>query len=358
MSPRLRSAFTLIELLVVIAIVAVLIGLLVPAVQRVREAANRLTCANNLKQFGLALLNYETTTGSFPPGIVADPRYMNGPNDLMSGGIYGATVPLLPFLEQDPLFRRFDTNVPWYYKTNFEVVGTPVKIFFCPSNRVEGILDLQPVSDFMQEPMPKIALADYGLSKGTNAALSGQLQVPFACRGVFDFNSHTRIADITDGTGNTLAAGDAAGGSSYYGARKNWDDTAASINPKTGGPNRIDGGWAPGSVASIDLVNSTGSLYSSGLCVTAECGGFWPEYVEPMNNRLTLAATQYKMTSDNSDATIGHFDTLSGFRSLHSGGCNFLFCDGSVHFLSQDISPATYKALSTMAGSEIFSADF
>jgi prepilin-type processing-associated H-X9-DG protein/prepilin-type N-terminal cleavage/methylation domain-containing protein len=358
MALRLRTAFTLIEVLVVIAIIAVLIGLLLPAVQKVRETANRLRCANNLKQFGLAVLNYENSFGYFPPGVTADPRYMNGPNDLLAGGMYSVVVPLLPFLEQDTVARRFDTNVPWYYSTNFEVDGTPLALCFCPSNRTEGILDLNAIGDFMQVSMPEIALADYGLSKGTNAALCTQSQVPPGTRGVFDVNSHTRLSDITDGTSNTFAAGDAAGGNSRYGARKNWDDSTPSVNPFTGTANRIDGGWAPGSVASIQLVDASGNLYSAGFCVTAECGGFSPEYDEPMNNPLVLAATQYKQTCDNSDTAIGHFDTLSGFRSLHPGGCNFLFCDGSVRFISQNTSATTYKALSTMAGGEIVAADY
>src|SRR5207237_4006318 len=124
-----------------------------------------------------------------------------------------------------PLYRKFDTSVPWYYHVNFAAVETPIKIFFCPSNRVEGILDLHPVGNFMQLDMPDIALADYGLSKGTKAALFTQSQAPARTRVVFDVNSRTRIADISDGTSNTLAAGDAAGGSTRYGARKNWDDT-------------------------------------------------------------------------------------------------------------------------------------
>jgi prepilin-type N-terminal cleavage/methylation domain-containing protein/prepilin-type processing-associated H-X9-DG protein len=353
-----RRAFTLIELLVVIAVIAVLIGLLLPAVQRVRETANRISCANNLKQLGLALHNYENSYRCFPPGLVADPRYMQGPDDLLNGGMASGLVPLLSYLEQENIRNIFDTNVPWYFQANFEAVHTPVRLFFCPSNRTGGELDMQSASQFMQVTLPKIALGDYAHCKGTNAAMCTRCQVPAVARGVFDVNTQTRIADVTDGLSNTFAMGDAAGGNARFFARQTWDATTPSVNATSGDFNRIDGGWAPGSVANSQLVAATGSLYSSGLCVTAERGGFTPVYDEPMNNPLVLAATQYHQGCTNSNPAMGSFDTLSGFRSLHPGGCNFLFGDGSVRFVNQNISAETYRALSTMAGAEVIDSDY
>src|SRR5438046_3417565 len=107
-TPVKRTAFTLLELLVVIAIIAVLIGLLLPAVQRVREAANRAACINNLRQMGIALHHYHDDLGSFPPGYT-----VSGTNNLEMGG-YGGLIPLLPYLEQENWYRHWDANKLWY----------------------------------------------------------------------------------------------------------------------------------------------------------------------------------------------------------------------------------------------------
>src|SRR5438067_3713264 len=123
-----RPAFTLIELLVVIAIIAVLIALLVPAIQKVREASSRASCANNLKQLGLAIQNYHMANGCFPPALVA-----NGP--LVSDSEASGFTYLLPFLEQDSVQQFYHFDVPWYDRQNFAAVGTQVKSFLCPSNR-------------------------------------------------------------------------------------------------------------------------------------------------------------------------------------------------------------------------------
>src|SRR5437660_888556 len=140
--PRLsgrRRGFTLIELLVVIAIIAVLIGLLVPAIQKVREAASRMRCANNLKNLGLAVHHYHGDHGKFPPGAVGPvgpsfPQYAGLKNHAL--GTY-----LLPYLEQQALASRYRWDVSWFDPPNQPVVNTQLKIWQCPSAEADRILD-------------------------------------------------------------------------------------------------------------------------------------------------------------------------------------------------------------------------
>jgi prepilin-type N-terminal cleavage/methylation domain-containing protein/prepilin-type processing-associated H-X9-DG protein len=190
---RPRSAFTLIELLVVIAIIAVLVGLLLPAVQRVREAANRIKCTNNLKQIGLALHNYADTQGRFPSAYVAtneDP-----------GWGWGAAI--LPFVEQPGLYaaagvttRRFgDGNNPASPKTN-PYTQTPLPVFLCPSDQAPDLNDVR----------LNFAMSNY-------RAVAGPITYPFFVAnqdmgGVLFQNSKIRITDIPDGTSNTLIVGE------------------------------------------------------------------------------------------------------------------------------------------------------
>jgi prepilin-type processing-associated H-X9-DG protein/prepilin-type N-terminal cleavage/methylation domain-containing protein len=348
---RRRGAFTLLELLVVIAIIGVLIGLLVPAVQRVREAANRTSCTNNLKQMGVALHNYHDTLGSFPPGIVGGTN-----NDLQDGGNSGF-LPLLNFIEEDNWSRQWNAKTLWYDQPNFDLAGFQVKLFYCPSNRTSGTIDLQFLVPVAGRPLPNPASCDYLLCKGANAGLCVQTQVPFGARGVFDVNTHARVADILDGTSHTFAIGEGAGNNPRYHTRHYYPDTFPAPDLFPGQSPLVDQSWSAGSMATRNL-HSNGLLGGSCLGVTAQRGGFTPPFNEPMNNPLVLAALDFNNDCANSGTGNGIMDTISGFRSLHPGGCNFLFCDGSVRFVSETVAPATYRALSTMAGREAIDDNF
>jgi prepilin-type N-terminal cleavage/methylation domain-containing protein/prepilin-type processing-associated H-X9-DG protein len=346
-----RSAFTLIELLVVIAIIAVLIGLLLPAVQRVREAANRASCTNNLKQMGVALHSYHDTYGSMPPGIVGGTS-----NDLQDAG-HGGFLPLVQFLEEDNWSRQYDPKVSWYDPPNFDLVSHQVKVYLCPSNRTSGFVDLQFLVPVAGRPLPNPAACDYLLCKGANAALCLATQVPAVARGAFDVNSHTRLADILDGTSHTFAIGEGAGHNPRYLVRHYYPDTTPATDLFPGQSPLIDQSWAGGPTATRTL-HSNGLLGGSCFGVTAQRGG-WPQpFDEPMNNPLVLAALDFNTDCSNSGTGNGMLDTVSGFRSMHPQGCNFLFCDGGVRFVGQTIAPATYRALSSIMGGELIDDNF
>src|SRR5262245_33049440 len=198
--PR-RSAFTMIELLVVIAIIAVLIGLLLPAVQKVREAAARAKCGNNLKQLGLALHNHHSVNGAFPAGLISS---ASNTTDAEATGF----THLLPFIEQDPTHRLYRFDDPWFATSNYEAVGKELKLFYCPSNRPDGKINLAPMAAQWNAALPPFAgCIDYAFSKGACGSLNPNLRrVPFQVRGAFGVQppeqAHlgVRLTDIGDGT--------------------------------------------------------------------------------------------------------------------------------------------------------------
>ena len=243
---RRRMGFTLIELLVVIAIIAILIGLLLPAVQKVREAAARSQCQNNLKQIGLAALNYESTYGYLPPGM-SNAAVYPAPTSSMTAGSVGASLAgtlayLLPYVEQQNVYNQFPLGVFTLpgnaYWSSYAAANTRIKTFICPSDNADTVspsngswecLLYYPgsMTGYYFSGNTSFGRTNYASNAGYLGNLPGW---PYP--GPYGYNTQTKLVAITDGTSNTLAFGDALGGSAT-GTRDfvaNW----ASFNLPTG----------------------------------------------------------------------------------------------------------------------------
>jgi prepilin-type N-terminal cleavage/methylation domain-containing protein/prepilin-type processing-associated H-X9-DG protein len=310
-----QPGFTLIELLVVIAIIAVLLGLLMPAVQKVREAASRMKCANNLKQLSLALRMHESAKGTFPPAYVNKGPYLN------SG--YSNTVGwapfILPYIEQQPLYDLYNFNFPEYAPENQAVVAQPLPLFWCPSvPEQDRYMNLGPFASFGT----KCACGDYTITLGVDSGLAqlGWVDTVVDYRGALTNMSKpvltvsptrkgTRLADIKDGTSNTILLTEDAG------------------RPQL---------WL-------------GAQAVSGQLIT---GGCWDHY----KGSILLRGS----TSDGT-GQLGHCAlNCTNDREVyafHPGGATAVFADGHVQFLNASIDIRIMARLITRAGGEIVSAD-
>lgn len=307
---RQRRGFTLIEILVVIAIIAILIGLLLPAVQKIREAANRLSCTNNLKQLGLGLHNFESTHGEFPVnrGTVRNP----GPR-------FPWTVTLLPYLEQDNLFRQINHDVPWFDPLNREVIKTPIKIYVCPS-AVGPLLAFTEVTvPTVGGPMTRIEGGrwDYGPFSGVNAAFLGA-PTGFDVRAVFDGGGN-RYSDMTDGLSNVAMVSECANRQSLYKRRTLVTNTVAENNPC--------------GLGGLGCVN----------------GGIWADW----NKNMRIDGAAYDGNASNGGSCAINCTNQWEVYSMHTGGANCLFGDGSVRFLKETLTYPVLAAMITRAGGEV-----
>jgi prepilin-type N-terminal cleavage/methylation domain-containing protein/prepilin-type processing-associated H-X9-DG protein len=312
---RTREGFTLIELLVVIGIISVLIGLLLPAVQRVREAASRLKCQNNLKQIGLALHNYHDRRGCFPPGYISNQVLTDG-----TGPGWGWAAHLLPDLEQDTLHRLIDFSLPIVDPVHAPVLSANIGFLRCPSDPRQDPIR---ASEFVN---PAGLTADLGRSNyvgcyGNTPFLGEPPEVlthhlvidGISGRGMFYRNSRTRIADITDGTSHTIAVGE-----------KSAQNTLASWV-----------GVIPG--ATWQSANDE-----------ATYGGIPSNLAAAMT--LGHACRQHPPSAEAGVA--------EDFSAPHPEGVNFLFADGSVHVVKKSVNMQVYPFTATIADGLPVQPDF
>jgi prepilin-type N-terminal cleavage/methylation domain-containing protein len=309
---RPRGGFTLIELLVVIAIISVLVGLLMPAVQKVREAANRIACANNLKQLGLAALNYESDRHTLPPGRIVRVNPDNDDQDPQLRG--GATwaVYLLPYLEQDSAFKRWDFNL-WYHYQDQAVRMFNVPTYFCPSRR-------SPSSP------PAVSLSgDLVAFPGVQKNISGQI-----------------INQDDDGDGHWV---NISGGLGDYAANFGTDLTSAT------GPFRLNNLLDQG-VRLLQIIDGTSNTILLGekhVPMGSFGLGNWDCSIYDGDNPLCSGR------AGGPGLPIAQSIGDPGWKwgGYHTGVCQFVFADGSVHALANGLSPTTLELLCDIADAQV-----
>jgi len=351
-----RRGFTLIELLVVIAIIAVLIALLLPAVQAAREAARRAQCVNNLKQIGLALANYESTYGCFPPtggDLGGDGRA----ND------FSTSTRLLPYMEQAAIYNSLNQTYYGIGVINPAIQTTAVcatiNSFLCPSDANDPNFT---VLGF------KTGQTNYGNNLGLSITLNGlafdgpswRLNDPAK-------GGPTRHADITDGSSNTASYSEWLKGKNVLTGRQ-----AVWTGKRRYSRDPGQGYW-PGPSPGISTlqqilqevatncapdVNVTATWDQKGMAWVdnlAGVGGGYSHLLAP--NKPACFYPQYNYPKYNEPAPGNDDVTMINAQSSHPGGVNVLFLDGSVKFIKDSVSLTTWGSIATKASGEVVSAD-
>lgn len=329
---RTPKGFTLIELLVVIAIIAILIALLLPAVQQAREAARRSQCKNNLKQIGLAFQNYHDMAKRFPFGYYAVP---SGPINAASWGLM-----LLPYLDQAPLYKRFDFRAPpmnppqtghsaAVLTANVAIISTPLPVFNCPStvSSAPTYNVAVPAGAFAGFPAMAwtAANSDYSAASGVRSVFANQAYASFPGgagsnrEGALSAFSTTSTADLRDGTSNTIMVGERTGGAVIY----NYGGVPANLSPLPAAQQAI---------------------------IRATNGGGWGDVLNAehwLDGALATGVTGSSIGSGGPCAINCTNARGKGFFSFHSGGAHFVMADGAIRFISQNVGQFTFAGLIT-----------